>query len=113
MAGTVAVLGSTATPIGIALSVLAGVLGLAVGSLAYLAYRRNESLPMLFVAAGFLLAFWTPVFLTGLLKAARFGVEVTPEMNAALGSAVSNAGRVSEVVGLLLILYGLAMPVRG
>lgn len=98
--------------VSLALDVLAGVLGLAVGTVAYLGYRRNESLPMLFVAAGFLLTFWTPVFLEGALALGRLAFEVTPRMDAALGFAVPAAGRASEVVGLLVLLYGLAMPIR-
>lgn len=109
--GTVPFAVSEAT-VSLALDVLAGVLGLAVGAVAYRAYRRNESLPMLFVAAGFLLTFWTPVFLDGALALVRLAFEVTPRMDAALGFAVPAAGRVSEVVGLLALLYGLAMPVR-
>lgn len=108
---TVSLAVSEAT-VSLALDVLAGLLGLAVGAVAYRAYRRNESLPMLFVAAGFLLTFWTPVFLDGALALGDLAFEFTPRMDAALGFAVPAAGRASEVVGLLVLLYGLAMPIR-
>lgn len=94
------------------LGLLAGTLSLGVGYVAYLGYRRNESLPMLFVAAGFLLTFWAPVVLVGSLELLDLGVRFAPEVAGPLRSAVSYAGRLSEIVGLLLILYGLAMPIR-
>lgn len=94
------------------LDAMAGVLGLAVGYVAFVAYRRNESLPMLFVAAGFLLTFWAPVFIDWTLAAIRLGVDFSPAIADAVPAAADLAARTSEVIGLLLILYGLAMPIR-
>lgn len=99
-------------PVSLALSVTAAVLGLAVGYVAFQGYRRNDSLPMLFVSAGFLLTFWTPVFLLGLLALLKATVSFSPQMTLALPWAVQTAARVSEIVGLLVLLYGLAMPIR-
>ncbi|GAA0681680.1 hypothetical protein ACFQDG_04530 [Natronoarchaeum mannanilyticum] len=100
----------TGEPVGFALSVVASVLGLAVGYLAFRGYRQNRSLPMLFIAVGFLLAFWTPVLLL-----AGFGVlgvvgQFAPGMEATVDTAFSLAGETSRIIGLLCILYGLRMP---
>lgn len=99
-------------PISVGLDVLAAALGLAVGYVAYRGYRRNESLPMLFVAAGFLVTFALPVVLRGALLGLGQAVSFSATIRTALPWAVGTAARTLEVVGLLLLLYGLAMPLR-
>ncbi|WP_181687348.1 hypothetical protein [Halorhabdus salina] len=96
----------------LALDITAGALGLAVGYVAYHGYRRNESLPMLCIAAGFLLTFWAPVALDGGLVVLEASLTFGTTVRAALPAGVELAARTVEVVGLLVILYGLAMPIR-
>lgn len=112
MRGLPLVLGLPSGPVSLGLELLAGALGLAVGYVAFLGYRHNRSLPMLFVAAGFLVTFWTPALLVGALAVLRTGATLSPGLETAVPRAVRTAGRICEVVGLLLILYGLAMPIR-
>lgn len=100
---------------GTASLVLAGVaaiLGLAVGYLALRGYRRNETLAMLFVAAGFVLTFWAPALLMAGSLALGTGVTFAPGTEQRLATAVSLATEVVRIVGLLCILYGLWMPSR-
>lgn len=94
------------------LAAVAAVLGLAVGYLALRGYRRNESLAMLFVAAGFLLTFWAPALLLGGALALGAGAEFAPGVEEQLATAVSLATESIRIVGLLCILYGLWMPRR-
>lgn len=94
------------------LDVAAATLGLAVGYVAYRGYRRNESLPMLCIAAGFLLTFWAPVALDITLGGLKATLTFGPTVRAAFPAGVELAARIVEVVGLLVILYGLAMPIR-
>lgn len=75
------------------------VLGLAIGYIAYRGYRRG-SRPMLFVAVGFVLAFWAPF----LLFVGNLLVSGNPEFVLGL------VGEASQFAGLLCILYGLWMP---
>lgn len=99
-------------PISIALTLTASILGIAVGYLAFRGYWRNRSLPMLFVATGFFFTFWTPVvLLAGFVLAgelSQFGPGIRVTVNAAFGIA----GKVSEIIGLVFILYGLRMPLN-
>ncbi len=82
------------------LTVTSTVLGLAVGVLALQGYRRSRQRPMLFIAVGFFLVFWTPV----LLLAGPYLVPV-------VGPFVYGVlGELSRVLGLVSILYGLRMP---
>lgn len=97
--------------VSLALTVVTSILGLAVGYIAFRGYRRNRSLPMLFVATGFLLAFWTPVFLLGSYAAAGTVGEFAPGLEGTVETAFSLAGRISRIIGLLCILYGLRMPI--
>lgn len=103
---------STGDPISTTLAVASAVLGLAVGYVAAEGYRRNDSLPMLFVATGFLLTFTAPVALLATLAALQATVTFSPSMATAVPWAFRTAGQASEVIGLLFVLYGLAMPVR-
>jgi hypothetical protein len=98
--------------VSLTLDAVAAALGLAVGYVAYRGYRRNESLPMLCIAAGFLLTFWAPVALEGGLAALDATLAFGPTVRTALPAGVGLAARTVEVVGLLVILYGLAMPIR-
>jgi hypothetical protein len=77
-------------------------LGLAISYLAYAAYRRNRSRPMLFIAIGFMLVLFVP----GVLAVVLFVVLNVP------APIVNSVGQVSEVVGLGAILYGLWRPRR-
>jgi hypothetical protein len=96
--------------ISLALTLTSSVLGLAVGYIAFRGYRRNRSLPMLFVATGFLLAFWTPVLLLGGFVLAGEVGQFAPGLRGTVNSAFGIAGDVSKIIGLLCILYGLRMP---
>lgn len=82
-----------------ALSLGTTVLGLLVGYIAYRGYRRG-SRPMLYVAVGFVLVFWTPL----LLFVGNLVVAGGPEF------ALGVVGEASKFAGLLCILYGLRMP---
>ncbi|MUV90924.1 hypothetical protein GJ629_14330 [Halapricum sp. CBA1109] len=112
MGSALALAVATGDPLSAALSVMTAVLGLAVGYVALSGYRSNDSLPMLFVATGFLLTFTAPVLLLGVLVALEATVAFSPRMATSLPWAVRTAGHASEAIGLLLILYGLAMPIR-
>lgn len=105
-------LGLPHDPITLGLDIIAGILGASIGYVAFQAYHDNESLPMLFVAAGFFVAFVIPVVLVGTLAAVDAGVSFSATMESSFPWAVQVAGRVSEITGLVLILYGLAMPLR-
>lgn len=94
------------------LTLTTSILGLAVGYIAFRGYRRNQSLPMLFVATGFLLAFWTPVLLLGGFVVAGEIGQFAPGMRITVNTAFGIAGEVSKIIGLLCILYGLRMPLR-
>lgn len=96
----------------VALTLAGSAVGLAIGYFAYLGYRRNESVPMLFVAAGFLLAFGAPALLYGGYVAVDALVAVAPELDGRLATAVSLASETVRLIGLLCILYGLWTPVR-
>ncbi|SDF20689.1 hypothetical protein [Halorientalis regularis] len=102
----------TSDPVSSTFTVAIAVLGLLVGYIAFRGYRRNESLPMLFVATGFLLTFWTRGFLLGVyLVLDRVG-SFAPGMRTTVDVALSLAADGSTVVGLLCLLYGLWMPRR-
>ncbi|SFR30359.1 DUF7521 family protein [Halorubrum sodomense] len=78
------------------------VLGLAISYVAYRAYRRHRSRPMLFVAAGFVLTLFVPGVLAGVLF---FLLDVPAPV-------VNGVNQISEIAGLGLILYGLWTPRR-
>ena len=84
-------------------SALTAIVGLFVAYLAYRGYRRNDSRPMLFISLGFILALGVPFFL---FVCAIVIVAVTG-LPATLQAAVVAMGEVSQVVGLLVILYAL------
>jgi hypothetical protein len=77
-------------------------LGLAISYIAYTAYRRNRSRPMLFVAVGFVLTLFVP----GVVALLLYGLLGVP------APVVNSLNQFSEVAGLALILYGLWMPRR-
>ncbi len=79
---------------------LSVVLGLAISYIALRGYLRNQSRPMLFVAAGFLLVVGLPTLLAVVLLG-LFTVP-TPVVNSLI--------QASEVAGLAAILYGLWTP---
>ena len=82
------------------LSILSTLLGLVIGYIALQGYRRNRQRPMLFIAVGFFLVFWTPVLLL-----------IGPYLAPIVGQFIYGVlGEVSQIVGLLCILYGLRMP---
>ncbi|WP_232820465.1 DUF7521 family protein [Halorussus litoreus] len=74
---------------------------LAIAYIACRGYSRNDSRPMLYIAAGFVLAFGGPggIFLVSL---------VVPLPSVVVGGIT----QFTEVVGMLAILYGFLKPVR-
>ena len=80
--------------------VLSAILGLAIAYIAYRGYQRNQSRPMLYISIGFVLVLGIPF--AGLL--AFLAVPFATEL------AVATVTQVSQVVGLLVILYGLRVP---
>ena len=83
-----------------ATDVLSAVIGLFIAYQAYRGYRRNDSRPMLVIAVGFTLALAVPFLLLLLYLA----VPVLPE------SVVAVCSQLSQLSGLLAILYALRMP---
>ena len=81
---------------------LSVLLGLAISYIAYRGYRRNQSRPMLFVAAGFVLIVGLPAVLTVVLYFA-LGLPIP---------VVNSLVQASELAGLSSVLYGLWMPPR-
>lgn len=82
------------------LTVISTILGLAVGYLALRGYWQSRTRPMLFIAVGFFLVFWTPVLLV-----------IGPYLAPLAGPFVYGMlGEISRIIGLLSILYGLRMP---
>ena len=84
----------------VGLEILSVLLGLAIAYTAYRGYRRNDSRPMLYIAAGFLLVLGVPAALSTL----ALGVGVR-QVQVAVGVLT----QISEVAGLLAILYALRM----
>jgi hypothetical protein len=79
------------------------ILGLAISYFAYTAYRQNQSRPMLYIAAGFVLVLSVQLPLSLILL---YLLELpTPVLNSIL--------QIPEFIGLGLILYGLWVPRRG
>ena len=97
--------------ISIALTLTASVLGLVVGYIAFRGYWRNRSLPMLFVATGFF-SLWTPLLLLAGFVIAGEVSQFVPGIRVTANVAFGIAGKVSKIIGLLLILYGLRMPLN-
>ncbi|RBI59527.1 hypothetical protein DMJ13_23305 [halophilic archaeon] len=82
------------------LTVISTILGLLVGYFALKGYWRSRKQPMLFIALGFFLVFWTPVLLlTGPILAPVIGQFLYGIL-----------GEISRILGLLCILYGLRIP---
>lgn len=78
------------------------VLGLAISYFAYTAYRQNQSRPMLYIAAGFVLTLFVQLPLSLILL---YLLDLpTPILNSIV--------QIPEFIGLGLILYGLWMPRR-
>lgn len=84
-----------------------------IAYVAYRGYRRNDSRPMLFVAAGFLLAFWAPPALLLTYLATDLVATFSPELEESVPTAIAMAGDLSRIAGFVCILYGLAMPGSG
>ena len=84
------------------LTVTSTILGLAVGYLALRGYWQSQTRPMLFIALGFALILGVP---GAALVILGFGLNVPVPI-------VNSVGQVSELAGLLAILYGLWTPQR-
>jgi len=76
------------------------ILGLAISYIAYRGYRRNGSRPMLFVAVGF-------VLITGIPGIASVVLYLLLDIPIPI---VNSLVQVSEVIGMVSILYGLWTP---
>ena len=83
-----------------ATDVLAALLGIFIAYQAYRGYRRNESRPMLFIAIGFVFVLAVPFLLLLLYLAIPFLTETV--------AAVLT--QISQVTGLVAIVYALRMP---
>ncbi|GAA0212178.1 DUF7521 family protein [Halobaculum roseum] len=83
-----------------ATQVLSVVIGVLIAYQAYRGYRRNDSRPMFYIALGFTLALAVP-FCIFLLYGILPGLPVT---------AVIVTSQLSQVSGLVAILYALWMP---
>lgn len=91
---------SLQSQIAFALTIISTALGLVVGYLALQGYWQSRKRPMLFIAIGFFLVFWTPVLLIA-----------GPYLAPVIGPFVYGVlGEVSQILGLVSILYGLRMP---
>ena len=104
--------GGLSNTIALVLNVLTTILGLAVAYVAFRGYRRNQSRPMAFVAAGFVLTFWTPVLLLVSFVVLPQVAQVAPQSLGLVNSLFGIAGSVSQLIGLACILYGLRIPIR-
>lgn len=93
---------STVDIVFFASDLLTGFIGIVVGYIAYKSYRGTEERPMLFVAAGFMLVFLVPTVLSVI------GISGLLTDMIVIGSLT----QVSELCGVVSILYGLRMPVR-
>lgn len=82
------------------MQILSVVVGVFIAYQAYRGYQRNESRPMLFIALGFVLVLAVPFCLFVL-----YGV-----LSALPVTAVIVGSQLSQVSGLLAILYALRMP---
>lgn len=107
------VVGTDAGAVSVALSVVVSLLGFVVGYVAFRGYRRNESLSMLFTAAGFLFVFWAPGAITVTFLVLDAMVTFAPGLRGTVETAFGFAGQASRIVGLLCLLYGLWMPFEG
>lgn len=83
-----------------AIDVVSALIGLYIAYQAYRGYRRNQSRPMLFVSIGFVLALGVPFALL-LAYLAIPGLSQT---------AIAVVTQLSQLSGLLAIVYGLRMP---
>lgn len=83
-----------------ATDVLSAIIGLFIAYQAYRGYRRNDSRPMLVIAVGFALALAVPFLLVVLYVAVPF-------LSEALVAVLS---QLSQLSGLIAILYALRMP---
>jgi hypothetical protein len=83
-----------------ATDILSALIGLFIAYQAYRGYRRNDSRPMLFIAVGFALALAVPFLLVVLYVALPFLSE----------ALVSLLSQLSQVSGLIAILYALRTP---
>ena len=83
-----------------ATQILSVVIGVFIAYQAFRGYQRNESRPMLFIALGFVLVLAVP-FVFFVLHGVVSGIPV---------AAVIIASQVSQVAGLVAILYALWMP---
>ena len=89
----------------LAINVLKAVIGLAIAGIAYWGYRRNGSRPMLFLSVGFVLVLGFPfiLFLVALAAVALAGLPPVAERGVVV------ATELSQVIGLLVIVYALRM----
>ena len=83
-----------------ATDVLSAVIGLFIAYQAYRGYRRNDSRPMLVLALGFTFALFVPFLLLLVFLAIPFVSE----------TVIAALSQLSQVSGLLAILYALRMP---
>lgn len=76
-------------------------ISLIIAYIAYQGFRLNDSRPMLFIAAGFLLAFGGPgsIFILSI-------VFPIPPL------ATNTITQITELIGMFLILYGFFAPAR-
>lgn len=103
-------MGGASSLLALGIQLLTTILGLAVAYIAFRGYRRNQSRPMLFIAVGFVLTFWTPVILLASFVVLPRVAQIAPDLLGTVNFVFGIAGSVSQLIGLLCILYGLRMP---
>ncbi|TYT63953.1 DUF7521 family protein [Natrialba swarupiae] len=84
---------------------LKGILGFVIAYIAYRGYRRNESRPMLYLSTGFVLVLGVP-FVFFVVAISLVGA-IGPV--AVLEQGVVAVAELSQVIGLLVIVYALRM----
>lgn len=87
------------------LQVVKAIIGIGIAYIAYQGYRSNQSRPMLYLAAGFILVLGVPFFLYlgGLSLVAIAGLP-----SPAQGAIVATA-ELSQIAGLVAIVYALKL----
>lgn len=87
------------------LQIAKSAIGLGIAYIAYRGYREHASRPMLYISIGFILVLGLPFILSilGVSLVASIGLPVS------IQAAIISVSELSQVVGLVIILYALRM----